>query len=276
MKIFIKKTILFLLLTVLFIETISAIFILTKVYLIAYPGKEIYHVIKKSKEKNKSKKLLIADSVGRQMFSYKENIYGINSLATNQAIGMVGQYLLLNNYLNAGNEIDTLIILFNPTSFKNNLDQNYTYHYFLKPFYKKEYSSLFSKTVQEQIRKIPYRQFVWIPHIQVSSWAPEFESSDIPKYTFLSPISAEYLSKIKALSIENNFDIIISPTPTNINKKNFIENINIDELPPTHLEKQFNDYFNNIIYLDSTNFVDGIHLIHPEKYTNKFKTEYFR
>lgn len=273
MKIFIKKLILFALLAVLFIETVSTILVFTKLYLIAYPGKEVYYVINKSKKKSKSKTLLLGDSVARQIFSYQSNYHGINSLTSNQAISMVGQYVLLNNYLNAGNKIDTLIILFNPTSFKNNLDQTYTYHYFLKPFYNAEYSPLFTKTVKEQIKKIPFCQFIRVPHIYVSAWAPNFKSTDKLKNTFLSPISIEYLSKMKTLSIKHDFIIRIIPTPINFNKKKLIENVNVNELSQTHLEKEFKEYFKQIVYLDSTNFVDGIHLIHPEIYTDKYLSE---
>ena len=273
MKIFIKKIILFLLLIVVFIETISGILAFTNLYLIGYPGSEIYDVINKSKKKNKSKILLIGDSVGNQLFSNKTNKDGINSLACNQAIGLIGQYFLLNNYLRAGNKIDKVFMLFTPFSFKNNLDQVYTYHYFLKPFYTSEYDSLFTETVKEQIEKIPYHQFSRIPHIFVTSWAPEFSSTDQIDYTFLSPISIEYLIKIKELSIKYNFELTILPTPTSIQKKDLIDRIDTDEFAKANLDQEFKDFFNKIIYLDSTNFSDGMHLIHPEIYTKKYRAE---
>lgn len=273
MKTFIKKIVLFLLLVVVFIETISGILAFTNLYLIGYPGSEIYNAINKSKKKNKSKILLIGDSVGNQLFSNKTNNDGINSLACNQAIGVVGQYFLLNNYLRTGNKIDKVFMLFTPFSFKNNLDQVYTYHYFLKPFYTSEYDSLFTETVKEQIKKIPYRQFTKIPHVFVTSWAPEFNSTDQIDYTFLSPISIEYLIKIKELSIKYNFELTILPPPTSIQKKDLIDRIDIDEFAKANLDQEFKDYFNKIIYLDSTKFVDGTHLIHPEIYTEKYRTE---
>ena len=102
---------------------------------------------------------------------------------------MVGQFILLNNYINAGNEPDTVYLLVSPFSFRNNLDQVYTYHYFLKPFYTDEYKPMFSETVTEQIHKIPYYNFCRIPFILTSDWAPDFSLKDKIDYTFLSPIS---------------------------------------------------------------------------------------
>lgn len=274
MKTFIKKTLLFLLLAVVVIEALSIIMAVTNLFLIGYPGNDIYYSIAKSKKKNKSKTLLIGDSVGRQLFPIKSNNDEINSLASNQAIGLVGQYLLLNNYLKTGNEIDELIMIFTPFSFRNNLDQNYTFHYFIKPFNTSEYSPLFTETVKEQIRKIPYHQFARVPHIYVTPWAPEIDSIDAQRdYNFLSPISVEYLSKIKDLSIKYDFELNILPPPTSIEHKDEIKKMDVDEASKCDLEQEFEDYFNKITYLDSTKFYDGTHLIYPENYSAKYKAE---
>ncbi len=273
MKKFIKKTILFLFLAVVFIEILSGIIVFTKLYLIGCPGNEIYYSIEKSKRKNKSKILLIGDSVGNQLFSNRTNNDGINSLACNQAIGVVGQYLLLNNYLKTGNKIEKAYMVLTPFSFKNNLDQVFTYHYFLKPFYSSEYDSLFTETVKQQIKKIPYHQFTKIPHILVTTWAPKFIPTKEVNYTFLSPISIEYLIKIKELSTKHNFELTILPTPTSSQKRELIERFDTNEFAKADLAQEFENYFNKIIYLDSIEFYDGTHLIHPENYTVKYKNE---
>lgn len=273
MKFFIKRTILFLFLSAVCIEVFSKIMLITDLYLIGYPGDYVYHSIEKSKEKSKAKTLLIGDSVGRQLFPIDEDNDEINSLATNQAIGIVGQYLLLNNYLEAGNKIDKLIMLFTPFSFKDNLDQKYTYHYFLKPFDHAEYSSLFTETVEAQIEKIPYHQFAQLPHIFVTSWAPEFNTNNQSQYTFLSPISIEYLIKIKELAVQHNFELSILPTPTNIERKHIVEKMDIEEAAKCNLEQEFKEYFDKIVYLDSTNFYDGTHLIQPEIYSAQYRDE---
>lgn len=226
-------------------------------------GNEIYYSLFKSKQKKKVKKILLGDSVGNQLFSNKINNDTINSLACNQSIAMVGQYLLLNNYINAGNEVDTVYMLFSPLSFKNNLDQVYTYHYFLKPFYKEAYQSFFTETVNKQIHKVPYYNFCRYPIILTSNWAPEFTSKDSTSFSFLSPISVEYLQKIKELSIKHNFKLVIVPPPTSLNKKELIEKMNKDEANKTGFSEEFKNYFNNFIYLPDNNFTDGMHLTKP-------------
>ena len=235
----------------------------TEKYKNSVAGSDIYYSISKSKKKNKSKKLLLGDSVANQMFTNTVYNGPINSLACNKAIGLAGQFILLDSYLKAGNKVDTVYLAFNPFSFKNNLNDLFTYHYFLKPFYTKEYENLFTKTVMDQIHKIPYVSIRRYPYILTSNWGPGFISKDKAKYKFLSPISQEYLLKIKDLSIKYNFDLLIIPVPVNISKKHELEKIHRDELVISDLKKEFDDYFEKIIYLHDSNFVDGVHLKNP-------------
>ena len=60
--------------------------------------------------------------------------------------------------------------------------------------------------------------------------APDFESIDEINYTFLSSISIEYLNKIKDLSVKYKFELIILPTPININNKHLVNKIDKTEI----------------------------------------------
>lgn len=276
MKKFIKQIALFCLLSFVFVEVVSTLMLLTNIYLINYPGKEIYHSILKSKQKSNTRILILGDSVASQLFPNSYSNDSINSLACNQAIGVIGQFLLLNNYLESGNKIDTLFLIYSPLSFQDNLNQIYTYHYFLKPFNHSEYSKYFTNTVYEQIDKIPYNKFSRLPHILITSWAPKFESEDKnDEYTFLSPISAEYLNKIKHLSIKFNFNLIIYPPPVSVNDKKFVENINQNEITMNQLDNEFGKYFNKIVYLEDSLFSDGVHLVNPVLHYANFKNKLF-
>jgi hypothetical protein len=236
-------------------------------------GSEIYISINKSKHKGKTKKLLIGDSVANQLFSNIKNNDTINSLACNRAISMAGHFLLLNNYLNTGNQVDTVYMIFTPFSFLNNLDEVYTFHYFLKPFYTKEYMPLFTKTVHTQVHKIPFYYISKDPVILTSNWAPNFKSKDDINYTFLSPISVEYLSKIKDLRDKYKFKLIILPTPTRISNKPFVEKINKNEITSTGLVNEFKDYFEKIIFIDDSNFMDNLHFKSKKEYVEYYKSK---
>lgn len=274
MKKFILSSIIFLLLLLPIISIKSIFSIWTSEYKRVVAGSEIYYSISKSKQKKEAKKILLGDSVGFQLFPNTINNDTINSLTCNQAIGVIGHFFLLNNYLKEGNQIDTVFLIYTPFSFRNNLNQVYTYHYFLKPFYTNEYKPLFTELVEKEIDKIPFSGFCRYPTILTSNWAPDFISNDKINYSFLSPISIEYLNKIKELSIKYNFKLIILPTPTSINKKKDVEKIDVNEISKCNLKHEFENYFNNIIYLNDSLFVkDGIHL---KKENTNFYTDYYK
>lgn len=78
--------------------------------------------------------------------------------------------------------------------------------------------------------------------------------------------------KIKQLAIQHDFEIDIVATPVSIKEKAAIESMNLREITTNDLAKEFEHYFTDIIYLDSTAFSDGIHLIEPEKYSDTLRT----
>ena len=239
MKRFIPKVILFLISLLILFYVKPVYLLIDSKYKDIVIGHEIYISIKKSKEKSKAKKVIFGDSVGRQLFPNTQKNDTVNSLACNQAIAMVGQFLLLQNYLAAGNKIDKLFMIFTPFSFQNNLNQVFTFHYFMKPFYNDEYTRYFTQTVKEQICKIPFSYSIYEPYILTSNWAPQFVCNDSIDYTFISPISREYLKKIKQLSIEHTFEIVLIPPPTSSSKKEAVDKFNKTEIIGTGLEKEF-------------------------------------
>ena len=226
-------------------------------------GSEIYRSLNKSKQASKCKILLIGDSVGLQLFDNDESSDSINSLTCNQAIGVVGQYILLNNYLNTGNKPDIVYLIYTPFSFKNNLDQVFTFHCFLKPFFNKEYSKQFTSTVVDQIDKIPFSFLRHEPYILTSNWAPNFESDDSVSFDFLSPISREYLEKIKNLCDTNNIEFHIIPTPTKMSNRKEIEDYDLCEVNDLNVQSELDFYLSNISYVQDSLFSDNVHLIHP-------------
>jgi len=234
-------------------------------YKLSVTGREIYFSIAKSKQKTKKRKVIIGDSVGKQLFTNDYDVDNLYSLTCNQAIGLSGHYFLLNNYFSAGNEADTVYLLFIPLSFKNNLDQVYTYQYFLKPFYNSEYKPLFTKTVFEQIKKIPYYFLSWEPHILTSNWAPSFSPKDPEDDLFISKISVEYLQLMKELCEQNNTSLILVSPPLMESEKEKIESVDHEQFKTIGLQSEFENYFNNFIFLNDTNFMDGIHMKRPEE-----------
>lgn len=234
----------------------------TDLYKSSVFGPEIYRSIAKSKMKKKVKTLIIGDSVGDQLYDNKTYNDSIFSLSCNQAISMVGQYILLSNFIqtNKGNLPEEVILLITPDTFSNNLNQDLTYHYFLKPFYHKENKQYFDQLCQEQIKKIPYYYSCAVPFIRSSNWAPEYIEQKDSSYTFISPISNDYLEKMKSLCKTNDIKFSIAPTPVRSSRyKTIIEYAKNPEVTQSNLSGELNNYFSNIVFMPDYLFKDHNH-----------------
>ena len=271
-----KHLVKFILVTFIFITPIAIFFSAKTIWLLTNDrykeyifGNEVYKAIEKSKKQTKCKKLILGDSTANQFYNCKEedpdNAY---SLTCTQAIGLVGQYILLNNFLHAGNRPDTVYLVYTPFSFWDNLDQVYTYHYFLKPFYYDEYKPLMTRTVIEQIKKIPNYWACHFPFVQTTGWAPNIKPQQ-RLYTFLSPISIEYLEKMDSLSNKFNFILELVPTYVASHWKERIYHFNRNEFNEYNYSDKINSYLANITYLSDTCFIDSIHLKHPYIYKHR-------
>lgn len=227
-------------------------------------GYEVYHSINKAKSKKSGvKKLILGDSVAKQAYdnlNYNDSLY---SLACNQAISIVGQYILLYEFLESYTfpEELSVVLIYRPSSFRNDLDQPFTFNYFLKPFYKTKYDFLLSDLAKDKIMKVPYYFLVKVPFIRQSRWAPNNKFHNGPNDFEISILSKEYLLKIEKLCANRNVKSfkIICPY---ISNKYMIESFDEfnNQIFTLGLDSIFEGYFDNIVFLNRDLFIDDIHL----------------
>ena len=270
MKLFLKNLAVFLLIALVLIQVKAFYLYSTGKYQQTVEAAYIYNAILKSKKQTKIKKLIMGDSVIRQLYPNNIKSDQYYSLVCNRAISIVGQYLLLNNLINAGNTIDTLFLSFTPGTFREDLNGKHTFHYFLKPFNRKEYKPEFTEEVYHNLGKVPLHYLSQYPFILASDWSPKYNPKPNTAFSFISPIARQYLSKIKELSIKNNFKIVFIPPPTSERYADEIKTFNFDELIGTGFEMDLKNYFNEIPILPDSCFLDGIHLHKPNLYKKYF------
>lgn len=228
-------------------------------------GNEIYVSILKSKKKTEKKKLIIGDSTANLFFSNKADNGEFYSLSCNQAISLCGHFMLLNNFLNAGNRPEEVYVIYYPISFTNNLDLIYTYHYFLKPFYRSEYKPLMTESVMCQIKQIPFYQFSQLPLLISSAWAPDY----MPKIDtghFLPPVTLDYLEKIDSLQREYDFKLYYVPSPVATCWEDLVKGYNLDGVTNSRTRNALQLYLDNIQFLPESDFSDKLHLREPLAY----------
>lgn len=232
---------------------------------------DVHQVIDQSKTRHKARKLLLGDSVGRQFYNTEQSNDTLVSLACNQAISMAGQYHLLSNYLAAGNSVDTVYLFFSPFSFLNNLDQGFTYNYYLKTFHEPQYVAQRSALANAQIDKIPFHQVAGYFCVFTTDWAPDYDPAPSADYNFISPISAQYLHKIVDLSHQKHFRLVLVPALSNEAQRDKIEGLDKSEISKYQLDGLFANYFKDLRYLDASQFQDHVHLKDPEHYKPFYK-----
>jgi hypothetical protein len=225
---------------------------------------EIYDAILKSKKKKRIKKLILGDSCARQLYhpdNYSDSIY---SLACNQAISLVGQYILFEYFLRANKSDlpDEVCLIYNPQSFNNSLDQPTTYNYFLKPFYKKENSIYFTQLCHQLVSQIPFWYLSQFPFVVNSNWSPDFHNKD--KYDFyqISDISFQYILKIKNICERNHIKFKLLPSFVGKSREQLINRFKSKQ-ENKHifaLINEFEGFFSSINYLPDSCFYDEIHL----------------
>lgn len=228
----------------------------------------VYLSLEKSKKRGKYKKLIIGDSVAKQLFDNGVNDDSILSLACNQAISLAGQFILVKNFFGAGNIVDTVYLVYSPTSFKNNLTQIYTFNYFLKPFYP-YYKDQINSFALNQIKKNPLYFLSVLPQVKTSNWAPEFSKYDVTLIlnypldtTFVSDISYQYLDSLHSICREYGAHFEVLPTPVPKSKEKIIVDWKNNYLIKNNWQPQLSRYFDRVKYLNDTLFMpDGNHFI---------------
>ena len=237
-------------------------------------GLEGFCAIGNSQKVGKVKKLLLGDSVGRQLYPCDKEYDSILSLACNQAITMAGQFFLLKNYIETNVEDlpEEVILLITPFSLTNDVDK-YAYNYFLKPFPPYIFSEQYTKHLKQRIHSIPYYWTANLPFVRTSSYTPKLAIPSFQSVKSVSKLSYEYLLKMDSIANANNIVFRMVSTPIRDDRQDYIASFweNLSPEYMSSLSGLLQPYRSSIIYLPSDWYVDEIHFFNkkiPNDYLN--------
>lgn len=234
-------------------------------------GLDIIEKIEKSREYNDYNCLILGDSVCNQIYgSLQEKNADYLILASNRALTMAGQFILVQNFIETHPEVKEIDLIIIPESLTATFDTVYGYQYTAIPFVlTEEISELNTETIG--LMNETYGSFFMQPYIvQTISNSPMLRKVYINTLYRLNPIessgaglsqiSVEYLRQIDELCSENDidFNIISGPIADTSEHRIMLENLE-EEIRREGLEELFSDYFCNIIFFPEEYFVDGIH-----------------
>ena len=220
-------------------------------------GGGIYLAVKKSKKKTSKKKIIISDSVGAQLFPIDKKYDSIYTLSTTAPSSLVGSYILLQNLLeNNSLEGATVYYVVHPSSLDEELRGEYTYNHFIKPFYTLENKKHISSLADSLLHTIPFVYFSQLPFVKTSNWQPEFNYKLDYEYE-ISKLYIEYFHKMTKLSEQEKFTLKIVTPYVRQDKKDLKYRIIKNQIKKNRLNHIFDDYFEDIIYLDTSFFHEG-------------------
>jgi hypothetical protein len=247
-------------------------------------GREIYHSIDKSSIRNSSKKVILGDSVAKQLFdNYKYN-HEVNSFATVEGISMAGQYVLLKKYLDAGNVPEDVFLMLTPYTLRNDLEGKYAFQFFLKPFYHEDNFKYFSPLVHQKVSEIPYSFLRYDPYVRTSNWVPDIREPRKRSQSRInfSDLSVEYLEKIVALSRLHKFNFHFVSVPV---REDFRPRVawflaesskrggfRAGMSPET--AALVDKYFLEMRFESNDSFIDMVHLKNPAFFADRYLAEF--
>ena len=210
MKRFLRRCLIWLLL----LFGLEAVMCLTGFRFPTFNGREVFHAISLSKKKTGKSLLIMGDSVCQQLYPSQWTYPDAVSLSCNQAVTMAGHYFLLRNYLkvNADALPKQVVFVCTPLCLQNDLDE-FSYQYFLKPFFTREYKPLFSERLMERVREIPRYRTARLPFIRVSNHAIAYELEPEDDFELVSPVSREYLREMYRLASSKGVSFSLVCTP---------------------------------------------------------------
>lgn len=196
---------------------------------------EIKDYIYSAQSQDGTTKLIIGDSVCRQMFiGLQEYNPDFTIIGSNGAITMAGQYLLAKEYLDNHPDATDVFLIVLPESFERTYDTTWGYQYAVMPFVATDtLKNLDQNTID--IIASTYGDFSLNPHFVNSMY-----SSGVNKKLYLNflrkrsagyklsndfELADQYVCKIGELCRERNVSFHLYPCPMSETRKDYIENL---------------------------------------------------
>lgn len=228
------------------------------------PGDEVYYALDLSEKNSGYKKVVLGDSVAKQLFvpgkAYKNEYY---SLTTNRVIGLAGQYLLLKNYLQNNPQTEEVVIMLLPSSVQQDFNDKLTYSYFVLPFF--QYYQYFMtedsvKTIQKNYGKFSNDGVLFM--MERSAMLRNLYQTyvmDVSKQENSGAWKA-YMNEIEDMCSEKGIKVKWYSSPLANNSEGKKKSETLSANCGENEKKLLSDsYFDSIRYYDEKNMRDGIH-----------------
>ena len=234
---------------------------------------EIIPAINRTRETDQYSKLILGDSVCRQIYNPLQDInteYCI--MGTNRAITMSGQYLLAKEFIENRENVTDVYLIVTLDSFDAYYDKSFGYQYAIMPFVstdlfgdldketvriaKDSYGSLFlNKQVVELIDYSEVNRKLYLNAVKQYAPISEELSEHVSDHTI------RYLKKMDQMCDENGIEFHLLPTPIKDNDyKHDQMSRQMEEFTEAGIIDLVKNYYDSVEYYPEEQFRDEVHL----------------
>lgn len=235
-------------------------------------GPELYYALELAEEKTEYTSVIIGDSVARLIFApdYQSETKETCYLATNQAITVLGNYILLNRYLENNPQTEEVVYILRPQSLANPLWYNFSFQYFIVPFYNDNYKHYIDEEtcayIEERFGKIYATNEMVKNFIENNSYYMDVYLNNILEQQLevrdekhISELAATYLKKMQKLCDEKGIKLTILAAPLPDTEVNSDWSEFKAQISEYGLNDILEGYFENLDYYDESFFSDEAH-----------------
>ena len=227
---------------------------------------EIKPYIEQVRTEDNTTKLIIGDSVCRQMFrKLQEYNNDICIVGSNGAITMAGQYILAEQYLEHHPATTDIFLVVLPESLYRTFDTKYGYQYTVMPFVETDTLKLLDENTVEAMQSV-YGNFFMQPTV-----VNLIDKSAINRKIYLNELqdrskgynaglelADQYLCRIYELCKERGVQFHLYSCPVSESKRESVEN-KMNQYEQSKLYQIFPDFLKDVYYFPDEQFGDGTH-----------------
>ena len=235
-------------------------------------GPELYYALDLAEKNTEYTEVIVGDSVARLIFApeYQDETKSICYLATNQAITVLGNYILLARYLENNPQTRKVTYIVRPHSLANPLWFNYSFQYFVIPFYNEKYMYFIDdetkEYIDERFGKIYANNDMVKSFIENNSYYMDVylnnvleQQLEVRDEKHLSSLSVKYLKLMRELCDEKGIDFKVIAAPLKDTEDNHDWTEFKEQIVSEGLENILGGYIESITYYDDIYFSDEAH-----------------
>ena len=242
------------------------------------PTEEILPYIVQARTEDKYTKLIIGDSVCHQIFHPFQKVNSTyDILGSNQAITIVGQYILAEEYLKSHTEASDVYLILTSATGTGFQNAGYCYQYFVIPFTQADAMNMVDYETKNDLLHL-YGPICMnkevINLVDHSSLNRKIILNTLPNNNYdNSKLSVRYLQKLIRICDEHKVKLHLLHAPMAESAIDSVKKEQKDMLALAdgneELKGYLSNFYNQVLYYPDDEFGDGIHF--GEKYSTQAK-----